>query len=385
MLAPVIGAHLEHDLAPHFDALRAIKTRKQLANSPVWAQIGGEVDRLLDAIDVQDAPGARPLGRRVRAVAWNIQRGSHFDRLVGALRDHPELARADVLLLSEVDHGMGRSSNRHVARELARALGMSYAFAVSYLALEDDFGENADAVTSTLALAGSAILTRAPIVRAVNARVPAVRDKFGSSEKRLGRKRATIAAIASEAGPITFAQAHLDSNADARQRCVQLDAILDEAEQLGGPIVLGGDLNTTTYQYSSTARLVRDLVHKLFVTGFTGTVDNYLTPERRYETPIFDLLARRGFALDGFNERGVGTIRYDFNEPYAIQKVQKAVGGPITRWLIRRLRRWNGVVAAHLDWFAGKGVVAKGARVIRLGAPAPSDHDPIVVDLVTGS
>lgn len=378
----MIGAHLEHDLAPHFDALRAIKTRKQLARSPLWAQIGRDVELLLDAIDVEAAPDARPLGRHVRAVAWNIQRGSHFERLVDALRDHPELSRADVLLLSEVDHGMGRSRNRHVARELAAALNMGYAFAVSYLALEDDFGENADAVTSQLALAGSAILTRAPIVRAVNAAVPAVRDKFGSSEKRLGRKRATIAALASEAGPITFAQAHLDSNADARQRCVQLDAILDEAERLAdGPLVLGGDLNTTTYQYSSTGRLVRDLLHKLVVTGFTGTVDNYLTPERRYETPIFELLARRGLALDGFNERGVGTIRYDFNEPYAIQKVQKAVGGPLTRWLVRRLRRWNGVVAAHLDWFAGRGVTARGARVIRLPSPAPSDHDPILVDL----
>jgi endonuclease/exonuclease/phosphatase family metal-dependent hydrolase len=382
----VIARHLEHDLAQHFDALRAIKTRNQLVRSALWSQIGGEVDLLLDGLDVEDAPDARPLGRRVRAVAWNIQRGVHLDRLVTALRDHPELSRADVLLLSEVDHGMGRSGNRHVARELAAALGMGYAFAVSYVALEDDFGENAGRVASSLALAGNAILSRAPFVRAINANVPAVRDKFGSSEKRLGRKRAAVAAIASELGPITFAQAHLDSNADARQRCAQLAAILDEAERIaGGPIVLGGDLNTTTYQYSSKLRLARDLLHKLFVTGFAGTVDNYLTPERRYETPLFDLLARRGFALDRFNERGGGTIRYDFNEPYAIQKVQNAVGGPLTRWLIRRLRRWNGVVAAHLDWFAGRGVSAHAARVIRLPSPGPSDHDPIVVDLELGT
>jgi endonuclease/exonuclease/phosphatase family metal-dependent hydrolase len=382
----VIARHLEHDLAQHFDALRAIKTRKQLVRTGLWSQIGGEVDRLLDGLDVEDGPDAKPLGRRVRVVAWNIQRGAHLDRLITALRDHPELARADILLLSEVDHGMGRSGNRHVARELAAALGMGYAFAVSYVALEDDVGENAAGVASTLALAGNAILSRAPFVRAVNADVPAVRDKFGSSEKRLGRKRAAVAAIASEVGPITFAQAHLDSNADARQRCAQLAAILDEAERIaGGPIVLGGDLNTTTYQYSSTLRLARDLVHKLVVTGFAGTIDNYLTPERRYETPLFELLARRGFALDGFNERGGGTIRYDFNEPYAIQKVQKAVGGALTRWLVRRLRRWNGVVAAHLDWFAGRGVTARGSRVIRLPAPAPSDHDPIVVDLELGA
>jgi len=373
---------LEHDLAQHFDALRAIKTRKQLERSALWSQIGGQVGGVLDGIEVHDGPAAQPLGRRVRVAAWNIQRGAHLDALIAALRDHPELSRADVLLLSEVDHGMGRSGNRHVARELAAALGMGYAFAVSYIALEDDFGENAEGLASTLALAGNAILSRAPFVRAINADVPAVRDKFGSSEKRLGRKRAAVAAIASEVGPVTFAQAHLDSNADARQRTAQLAAILDEAERLAaGPIVLGGDLNTTTYQFSSKLRLARDLLHKLFVTGFAGTVDNYLTPERRYETPIFELLARRGFTVDGFNERGIGTIRYDFNQPYAIQQTQKAVGGALTRWLIRRLRRWNGVVAAHLDWFAGRGVTARAPRVIRLPAPGPSDHDPILVDL----
>ncbi|MBC7975212.1 MAG: hypothetical protein H7138_09520, partial [Myxococcales bacterium] len=184
------------------------------------------------------------------------------------------------------------------------------------------------------------------------------------------------------AGPVTFAQAHLDSNADARQRTAQLAAILDSAEGLAaGPIVLGGDLNTTTYQLSSKLRLARDLLHKLFVTGFAGTIDNYLTPERRYETPIFELLARRGFHVDGFNERGTGTIRYDFNQPYAIQQTQKAVGGPLTRLLIRLLRRWNGVVAAHLDWFAGRGLAPRASRVVRLPAPGPSDHDPIVVDL----
>ncbi|MEO6771803.1 MAG: endonuclease/exonuclease/phosphatase family protein [Kofleriaceae bacterium] len=374
-------ASLEHGLAPHFDELRAIRTRKQLARSGLWRRIGGEAERVLDGIEVRDAGGARQLGTTFRAAAWNIQRGVHLDRLIAAFRDDPELARADVLLLSEVDHGMGRSGNRHVARELAEALGMGYAFAVSYVALEDDLGENAAGLASTLALAGNAILSRAPILAAVNADVPAVRDKFGSSEKRLGRKRAVVASIATVAGPVTFAQAHLDSNADTGQRSRQLAAILDEADRLGGPVVLGGDLNTTTYQYSSAFRLARDVVHKLVVTGFAGTVNNYLTPERRYETAMFELLAARGFTVDGFNERGRGTMRYDFNEPYALAKVEKAVGGLVTRWLVRRLRPWHGVVAAHLDWFAGRGLRASAPAIVRLAAPRPSDHDPIVVDL----
>jgi len=375
-----VGSTLEHGLAAHFDALRAIRTRKQLVKSALWKEIGGEVERVLDGIEVRDAREPRPLGKTFRAAAWNIQRGTHLDRLIAAFREDPDLTGADVVMLSEVDHGMGRSGNRHVARELADALGMGYAFAVSYIALEDDFGENEAGLASTLALAGNAILSRAPFVRAVNADVPAVRDKFGSSEKRLGRKRAAVAALAGEAGTVTVAQAHLDSNADSRQRVVQLRSILDAAERLGGPLLLGGDLNTTTYQYSSALRLARDVLHKLFVTGFAGTVNNYLTPEKRYETPIFELLAERGLAVDGFNARGGGTMRYDFNGPYAIEKVKKAVGGPITRWLIRRLKPWNGVVAAHLDWFAGRGLHAHAAKVVRLGGPPASDHDPIVVE-----
>jgi endonuclease/exonuclease/phosphatase family metal-dependent hydrolase len=373
---------LEHDLAPYFDELRAIRTRRRLLRSELWRRIGGDVDRVLDGIECRDGEAAAPLGRTFRAAAWNIQRGAHLDGLVAAFRDHPELSRADVLLLSEVDHGVGRSGNRHVARELADALGMGYAFGVSYVVLEDDFGENPGGVASTLALAGSAILSRAPFVRAVNSDVPAVRDKFGSSEKRLGRKRAVVASLATIAGPIAVAQAHLDSNADTRQRARQLDAIVDDVDRLGtGPALVGGDLNTTTYQYSSKLRLARDLMHKLVITGFRGTIDNYLTPDRRYDTPIFDLLAARGFATDGFNERGGGTMRYDFNEPYAIEKVERAVGKRLTRWLTRRLRPWNGIVAAHLDWFAGRGLTPSAAKVIRLAKPAPSDHDPIVVDL----
>jgi endonuclease/exonuclease/phosphatase family metal-dependent hydrolase len=375
---------LQHQLAPYFGELRRIRTRKQLDGSALWAKIGRDVDAVLDGFEQHDAPGAQPLGKTFRVCAWNIQRGAHLPGVIAALREDEHLARADVLLLSEVDHGMGRSGNRHVARELADALGMSYAFAVSYLALEDDYGENADNVPSTLALAGNAILSRAPILKAAGADVPALRDKFGSSEKRLGRKRAVVAQIATEAGPVTFAQAHLDSNASSPQRVRQLAAILDDAAKLGdAPTLLGGDLNTTTYQHSSTFRLVRDLLHKFFVTGFAGTVDNYLTPERRYETPIFDLLRDRGFTVDGFNERGGGTMRYDFNHPYTIRKVQDAVGGVMTRWLVRRLKRWNGVVAAHLDWFAGRGVVASGPHVVDLGKRGlhASDHDPIVVDI----
>ena len=376
---------LEHQLAPHYPALRAIRKRRALERSPLWAEIGGEVERVLDGLERVDHPGATPPDRTLRAVAWNIQRGTALDELKRAFTADPELARADVLLLSEVDVGMGRSRNRNVARELAETLGMSYAFAVSYLVLEDDHLENPDGIANTLALAGNAILSRAPILRAVAADVPALRDKFQSSEKRLGRKRAVVAELATANGPIVVAQAHLDSTAGSAQRARQLTAVLDSADTLDARrLLLGGDLNTTTYNWASTFALARDLLHKLFVTGFDRTVDNYMTPDRLYELPIFELLASRGLAIDGYNDRAHGTLRYDFSEPYTIAKVREAVGGLLTRWLVRRLRSRNGVVEARVDWFAGRGLIPVAATVSR-PRPRASDHEPITVDVDLGT
>ena len=386
---------LQHELAPHYGELRRIRTRRQLERSALWAEIGGDVERVLGGLARGHHADARPLAGTLRAVAWNVQRGANLDALIAALRGDPELARADVLLLSEVDVGMGRSGNRDVARELADALGMSYAFAVSYLALEDDYLENPDQTPNTLALAGSAILSRAPILRAVNADLPALRDKFGSSrrwraradargsgEKRLGQKRAVIVELATTGGSVVVAQAHLDSTASPRQRTRQLAALLDAADALGAPrLLLGGDLNTTTYNASSPWALGADILHKLVVTGFARTVDNYLTPERRYETPLFELLRARGLAVDGFNARGEGTMIWDLAEPYTLAKVEGAIGSLVTRWLCRRLRPWNGRVAAHLDWFAGRGLAPRGGQVVRPAGARASDHDPIVCDV----
>jgi hypothetical protein len=149
-------------------------------------------------------------------------------------------------------------------------------------------------------------------------------------------------------------------------------------------VLLGGDLNSTTYDLESPLRLARNLLHKLFVTGFRGAIDHYMHPETVYDRPIFDVLKAQGFHVDGFNDRARGTIHYDLNSAYAIQKTARNVGRPLT-WLLRRLLRpWNGVVPARLDWFAGRGLTAARAGVVdprdAAGHPA-SDHAAITVGL----
>src|SRR5262245_36215042 len=133
---------VQHEIHAHYRALRAIRTRKILEQSSLWAEIGAEVRRVLEGVERADLVSSPPpvpavRGRGLRAVAWNIQRGARLDDLRRAVVA-PPFAEADLLLLSEVDVGLGRSGNRNVARELAEALGMSYAFGVSYLALTDD-------------------------------------------------------------------------------------------------------------------------------------------------------------------------------------------------------------------------------------------------------
>ncbi len=143
---------------------------------------------------------------------------------------------------------------------------------------------------------------------------------------------------------------------------------------------MGGDFNSSTYNLESPLSLAKDLLHKFFVTGFAETISQYMTPEMLYEKPMFDELFRRGFAIESFNYRAFGTLRYNLNDTYAIEKSRRQVGSLLTWWLRRRLRPWNGVVPARLDWFAGRDVEPRQAFVAD-GRKA-SDHSPIVVELV---
>jgi len=323
-------------------------------------------------------------------VSWNIMRGAHFEALCAALTDEPTLAAADVLLLCEVDQGMARSGNRLVARELAERLGMHFAFGASYLALEDDVDDGGARPENSLALAGNAVLSRLPLGRVENVDLPELRDKFSSREKRLGKKRALLAELLHPRGPLTVAACHLDSTASPAQRARQLGFLLDRADALGcARLLVGGDLNTSTYDHSGGAALARDLFHKFFAVGFRRTIERYMTPQDHQERPVFAAFAAHGLSVAGFNDPGRGSFAYDLNSPYAIAKARQAVGPLLASLLRYKLRPWGGVVPARLDWFAGRGLTPTAARVVDLpptadGSPI-SDHSPIVVDLDLGA
>lgn len=131
-----------------------------------------KLDALLETPFVDNGAwdrGARPLkpdfpriGRGLRVLQWNVERGIEYEAIEAALRGAAAFERhvdagqyppgssaranlleeaglldeADVLVLNEVDWGVARTEYRNVAADLAAALGMNYAFGVEFVEVD---------------------------------------------------------------------------------------------------------------------------------------------------------------------------------------------------------------------------------------------------------
>src|ERR1044071_6388752 len=114
---------LGHALGPHFRELAQFHSTKALEASALYASLRPEVERVLNGVEQanftpEEAPPPLSSGA-VRATAWNIERGIKLDEIIRVLHSQESMGRSDVLLLTELDYGMARSGNRHVAREIA--------------------------------------------------------------------------------------------------------------------------------------------------------------------------------------------------------------------------------------------------------------------------
>ena len=130
-------------------------------------ELAARLQRLLTTPFVHNSAGVRgpkagsqdDLGKQfIRVATWNIERGVEFEAIKAALANDQryfrrlpyelrssrfklneildqaeKLSRADVIVLNEVDWGVKRTKYRNVARELATALQMNYAFGVEFV------------------------------------------------------------------------------------------------------------------------------------------------------------------------------------------------------------------------------------------------------------
>jgi endonuclease/exonuclease/phosphatase family metal-dependent hydrolase len=385
---------LRHDLVPELPELAGIRRRRQLRRHPLYRALAPEIGRVLDGFEWDVAladPPPRPRlhPNRIRAAAWNVERGKRFSGVRAHLREDPILRDADLVLLNEVDIGMGRSDNRNVARELACDLGMNYVFANSHLVLAPgDAGERDHGRANTLSLHGNVLLTRFPVRDFEAVPCPEYKDKFHALEKRLGSKRALLCEVDLPDGPLLVAVVHLDPFAPPAHRARQMRRILRRIDaRAPARVLLGGDLNTNTYDLGRKLGLAANIVHKFARFGVAGTVEQYMTPERVFERKLFRQLERFGYAVEGFNDRRGPTHYFDAQSPEVVRKALAFVPRRVWRWFRPKLDPWQGRIGMRLDWFAGRGLRPCAAHVVHAptwhGEPV-ADHHPISVDLALG-
>ena len=162
-------------------------------------------------------PGPRRDGDLL-VVSYNIEFARRIDEAIAVLRDTPELAGADVVLLQE----MTADATARVASALR--MGFVYYPAIHHRRAKQDFG--------------NAVLSRWPIEHDAKLVLPH-RSRYAGTQRA-----ATVATIRVDTTAIRVYSTHLGTPADVseRRRREQLQVILRDAASYPAAVV-GGDMN----------------------------------------------------------------------------------------------------------------------------------------------
>jgi endonuclease/exonuclease/phosphatase family metal-dependent hydrolase len=200
------------------------------------------------------APSPRTDAAALRVLVWNIHAGADAGGVDNLARVAARIraARADLVLLQEVDRGVARSRGVDQPATLARLTGLHAAFGKS---LDYQGGEY-----------GIAILSRWPVVAQATLPLPVDPPQPRSGGATTPRA-ALVAHIAAPAdiGPLVVMTSHIDASRDdrwRRQEAARLAAIADSLVALGeGLVLVGGDMNSepaSAPQVTLTAGVLRD-------------------------------------------------------------------------------------------------------------------------------
>ena len=423
---------LDHDLAKHFPELLEFESTPEMERSELYAEIRSEVERIMGSIVVEGLSNAErgrrnaefeslasekrlrpsditepdvsnsafrvphsalseeseiPNPKSIKALAWNIERGNIFEGIVDALKNHDDLKDKDVLLLTELDYGMARSGNRFVARDIAERLGLNYAFAPVYIALQKGSGVEAEAMgENTRSIHGLAMFSKWPMKNVHAVPLPNGKDKMWGKEKRLGYLRALVADIEHPSGTFRAVTIHLDVHCSREHRRRQMRIILDHLDTLPPlPTLIGGDWNTTTFNAQNATRAILGYWRRVMM-GVKNVAGNHFPhPERYFERGLFGDLESRGYDYKSLNELGVGTLHYHMESIEKNTNLRDWVPEWCFKFIFWAAGRVGGAVSVRLDWFAGRWIEVSsapktiGSLVDDSGTPL-SDHDAITID-----
>lgn len=261
------------------------------------------------------------MGEFLRVATWNVEKSVHahqaakvlgsaaeFEALIDPvsappgsekraelLRERERLVTADVILLQEMDIGIGRSGYHDAARDIARALGMNYVYAPQQLEIDpvllgmEDFPDGrGGSVRHQPDLArykgvfGSAVLSRYPIKSALcfqlqtqpydwhageKANTALLEDsrRFAAEvlfdnkavrEMKVGGRiffRVDLEVPGLPGDTLTVIHNHLEIKARPQDREAQMQEILSHIGDIPHTVVMGGDHNTSRVDLSPTS------------------------------------------------------------------------------------------------------------------------------------
>ena len=205
----------------------------------------------MNAVQIGGTPGRGELPDTLSVFAWNAERCLFPSESAENLA----LKSPYIVLLSEVDHGMARTGQRHTAAETARGLGMTYAFGVEFF--EIGLGGATELTFCTEPFNergwhGNAILSAVPFETVTMFRLDDhghwFTPDFGADpeQPRVGGRNAIAAIIPWRNRRLCVVSTHLESNSGAEHRAVQFDRLMDCIDRFAPdiPVLIGGDLNT---------------------------------------------------------------------------------------------------------------------------------------------
>lgn len=204
--------------------------------------------RVMARIPAFDAPEidnsiSSPIGggEVLRGMVLNMELGRFPAETAAFLRECPQARNMDIIFGNELDDGCCRSGCRNTSAEIARAIGMNYAFALEFIGLTDP--------DDPKGYGGNTLFSRWPIKRASVLHLPQGYNWYFDSQKRIGERVAILAVLDVAGREVGAVCAHLENKTHAAARALQMRSLLDEIDRLlpGIPVFLGGDFNTNTY------------------------------------------------------------------------------------------------------------------------------------------
>ncbi len=369
--------------------LKHVRSTRELRAHPYFRTHEKAIHSVLDAYEYfPPATNPETVQRPfVRVACWNLERGEHYGRILETLKRHPVLSDHDVLIVTEVDHGMARSGNRHVARDLGRDLNCHAIFAPSHLNFDIGNGpEMLKAVgENALGLQGHAFFSRYPVRDIELVPLPEPKDHMkGDQERQYGREHAILATVETPHGPLHVVTTHLSAHSSRKHRRKQMKTILKALARRPGPALIGGDWNTSTYNSDRKYKMIAGFWRRVFMGVHHVMHNHYPYPERYFERKLFKLLDRFGFHHEEFNVPGGTTVHYNFLDPEKALHLQDWVPKWCLGPLLWALKAFDGGVSLKLDWIVGRDVTGENARIVYdlpKGSARISDHDPIMADV----